>query len=141
MKLNRIRAIAWKELLQIRRDLRSIMIVFAMPVVLMFMFGYGVSFDIKHLPVYVFDRENSQQSRDLVQLFRASEYFQVVRSVDNYRPVPAWHRHSAALLAASARGRTGLRAGHPGWHGRQQRQRRHGLRRCCRHDILAADSA
>jgi ABC-2 type transport system permease protein len=85
MKLNRIRAIAWKELLQIRRDLRSIMIVFAMPVVLMFMFGYGVSFDIKHLPVYVFDRENSQQSRDLVQLFRASEYFQVVRSVDNYR--------------------------------------------------------
>ena len=65
MKINRIRAIAWKEMLQIRRDMRSILIVVAMPVILMLAFGYGVSFDIKHLPVYVFDRENSQQSRDL----------------------------------------------------------------------------
>jgi len=85
MKLNRIRAIAWKEALQIRRDLRSIIIVVAMPIILMLAFGYGVSFDIKHLPVYVFDRENSQQSRDLVQRFRSSEYFRVNRSVDNYR--------------------------------------------------------
>jgi ABC-2 type transport system permease protein len=87
MKLNRVRAIAWKETLQIRRDLRSILIVVAMPVILMLAFGYGVSFDIKHLPVFVFDRENSQQSRDLVQRFRASEYFRVARSVDNYREV------------------------------------------------------
>ncbi len=54
MKINRIRAIAWKEILQIRRDLRSILIVVAMPVILMLAFGYGVSFDIKHLPTYVF---------------------------------------------------------------------------------------
>ncbi|MGA3125973.1 MAG: ABC transporter permease [Candidatus Korobacteraceae bacterium] len=85
MKINRIRAIAWKEILQIRRDLRSILIVVAMPVILMLAFGYGVSFDIKHLPVYVFDRENSQQSRDLVQRFSSSDYFQLRGSVDNYR--------------------------------------------------------
>jgi ABC-2 type transport system permease protein len=85
MKINRIRAIAWKEVLQIRRDLRSILIVVAMPVILMLAFGYGVSFDIKHLPAYVFDRENSQQSRDLIQRFRSSEYFDVRKSVDNYR--------------------------------------------------------
>jgi ABC-2 type transport system permease protein len=85
MKINRIRAIAWKEILQIRRDLRSILIVVAMPVILMLAFGYGVSFDIKHLPTYVFDRENSQQSRDLIQHFRSSEYFDVRRSGDNYR--------------------------------------------------------
>ena len=85
MKFNRIRAIAWKETLQIRRDLRSILIVVAMPVILMLAFGYGVSFDIKHLPVYVLDRENSQQSRDLVQRFSSSEYFRVTKAVDNYR--------------------------------------------------------
>ena len=89
MNLNRAAAIAWKEALQIRRDVRSIIIVVAMPVILMFMFGYGVSFDIKHLPVYVFDRENSQQSRDFLALFRSSEYFAVVRSVDNYRDLVA----------------------------------------------------
>ncbi len=85
MKYNRVRAIAWKEVLQIRRDLRSILIVVAMPVILMLAFGYGVSFDIKHLPTYVFDRENSQQSRDLVQRFRRSEYFNVRKQVDSYR--------------------------------------------------------
>jgi ABC-2 type transport system permease protein len=85
MKLNRIHAIAWKETLQIRRDLRSILIVVAMPIILMLAFGYGVSFDIKHLPVYVYDQENSRRSRDLVQRFRSSEYFRVNRSVDNYR--------------------------------------------------------
>ncbi len=89
MNFNRISAIAWKEALQIRRDIRSIIIVVAMPVILMFMFGYGVSFDIKHLPIYVFDRENSQQSRDFLALFRSSEYFDVVRSVDNYRDLLA----------------------------------------------------
>src|ERR1035438_4701361 len=85
MKTYRIRAIASKEILQIRRDLRSILIVVAMPVILMLAFGYGVSFDIKHLPTYVFDRENSQQSRDLIQRFRSSEYFNVRKQVDNYR--------------------------------------------------------
>ncbi len=85
MKYNRVRAIAWKEVLQIRRDLRSIMIVVAMPIVLMLAFGYGVSFDIKHLPTYVLDRENSQQSRELVQRFQVSEYFNVRKQVDNYR--------------------------------------------------------
>jgi len=85
MNINRIRAIAWKEILQIRRDMRSIIIVVAMPVILMLAFGYGVSFDIKHLPVYVFDRENSQQSRDLIQRFSSSEYFHLRGSVDNYR--------------------------------------------------------
>ena len=92
MKINRIRAIAWKEVLQIRRDVRSILIVVAMPVILMLAFGYGVSFDIKHLPTYVFDRENSQQSRDLIQRFRSSEYFrraQVGGQLPRSRPRPS----------------------------------------------------
>ena len=87
MRANRVAAVAWKEILQIRRDLRSILIVVAMPVILMLAFGYGVSFDIKHLPTYIFDRENSQESRDLIQRFRSSEYFDVRKSVDNYRDV------------------------------------------------------
>lgn len=89
MNFRRVRAIAWKEVLQIRRDLRSILIVVAMPIILMLAFGYGVSFDIKHLPTYVFDRENSQQSRDLIHRFRSSEYFDVRKQVDNYRDLVA----------------------------------------------------
>jgi ABC-2 type transport system permease protein len=66
------------------RDARSIAIVVGMPVIMMLAFGYGISFDVKHLPVYVFDREGSQKSQDLLKHFQASEYFEVVQTVNNY---------------------------------------------------------
>ena len=84
MNRHRLTAIARKEVLQIIRDPRSVAIVVAMPLIIMLAFGYGVSLDVKHMPVYVFDREGSQQSQDLLKRFRASEYFDVVRTVDNY---------------------------------------------------------
>lgn len=80
----RLWAILRKEVIQIRRDSRSLAIVVAMPVVLMLLFGYGVSLDIKHVPLYVFDREGSQQSQDLARRFAASEYFSIAGVVDNY---------------------------------------------------------
>ncbi|SPQ00746.1 Putative ABC-2 type transporter [Candidatus Sulfobium mesophilum] len=84
MRLHRLTAIARKEVLQIMRDARSIAIVVGMPVIMMLAFGYGISFDVKHLPVYVFDREGSQKSQDLLKHFQASEYFEVVQTVNNY---------------------------------------------------------
>jgi ABC-2 type transport system permease protein len=84
MKFHRLAAIARKEVLQILRDARSIAIVVAMPVMMMLAFGYGISLDVKHLPVYVFDREGSQQSQDLLKRFQASDYFRIVQTVNNY---------------------------------------------------------
>jgi len=84
MTWHRVVAIARKEVLQIIRDPRSVAIVVALPVLMLLAFGYGISFDTKHIPVYVFDREGSQQSQDLLKRFQASEYFNVVRAVDNY---------------------------------------------------------
>jgi ABC-2 type transport system permease protein len=75
---------AGKEIIQIMRDTRSLAIVVLMPVVLVLFFGYGVSLDLKHLPVYVYDREGSEQSQALLKRFQASRYFHVVRAVDNY---------------------------------------------------------
>ena len=84
MSWHRLVAMARKEVLQIIRDPRSVAIVVAMPVILMLAFGYGVSLDIKHIPVYVFDQEGSRQSQDLLKRFQASEYFTVVQAVDTY---------------------------------------------------------
>lgn len=84
MSWARLLAVARKEIIQIRRDPRSLAIVIIMPVVLMLLFGYGVSLDLKHLPIYVYDQEGSQQSQDLLKRFQASEYFRVVKAVDNY---------------------------------------------------------
>ena len=84
MNWRRLTAVARKEIIQIRRDVRSLMIVLLMPVVLVLLFGYGINLDLKHLPVYVYDREGSQQSQDLLKRFQSTEYFDVVRVVNNY---------------------------------------------------------
>jgi ABC-2 type transport system permease protein len=84
MNLTRLLAVARKEVIQIRRDSRSLFIVLVMPVVLVLLFGYGVNLDLKHQPIYVLDREGSQQSQDLLKHFQASEYFEVVKVAGNY---------------------------------------------------------
>jgi ABC-2 type transport system permease protein len=84
MRRHRVLAIMRKEVLQIRRDVPSLLITITMPLFLMLAFGYGVRFDIQHIPVYVYDREGSQQSQDFLKHFQASQYFRVVKAVDSY---------------------------------------------------------
>lgn len=87
MSLTRLLAVARKEILHILRDSRSLGIVVIMPVTLMLLFGYGVNLDLKGLPVYVFDRDGSQQSQDLLKRFQSNQYFQIVSVVNNYPAV------------------------------------------------------
>jgi ABC-2 type transport system permease protein len=84
MSFTRFLAVARKEVVQILRDTRSLIIVVIMPVVLVLLFGYGVSLDLKGLPIFVYDRDGSQQSQDLLKRFQASAYFDVVRVVNDY---------------------------------------------------------
>jgi ABC-2 type transport system permease protein len=87
MSFTRFLAVAKKEIIQILRDSRSLIIVLIMPVILVLLFGYGVSLDLKHLPVYVYDRDGTQQSQDLLKRFQASSYFDIVRVVNDYPAV------------------------------------------------------
>ena len=84
MSFTRFLAVARKEIVQVLRDSRSLIIVLVMPVILVLLFGYGVNLDLKHLPIYVYDRDGSQQSQDLLKRFQASDYFAIVRVVNNY---------------------------------------------------------
>jgi len=85
MRIRRVRAVAVKEVLQIWRDPRSLMIALLLPFTQMFLFGYGVTLDLKHIPVCTFDREVSQQSQALLKHFEASLYFSIERNVTNYK--------------------------------------------------------
>jgi len=84
MSFTRFLAVAKKEMVQVLRDSRSLIIVLIMPIVLVLLFGYGVNLDLKHLPIYVYDRDGSQQSQDLLKRFQASDYFEIARVVNNY---------------------------------------------------------
>ena len=84
MSLTRLLAVARKEVVQILRDTRSLIIVVLMPAILVLLFGYGVNLDLKGLPLYVIDQDGSQQSQDLLKHFQSSKYFDLVRVVNTY---------------------------------------------------------
>jgi ABC-2 type transport system permease protein len=71
----RLRGMVRKEFLQILRDPSSIAIAFVLPVVLLFLFGYGVSLDAKDVPLaLVADHPDTHTAR-LLSAFEHSEYF------------------------------------------------------------------
>jgi ABC-2 type transport system permease protein len=87
MNARRLLAIAYKETLQVWRDPRSLAIALLMPVMQMALLGYGVSLDIKRVPLCVYDQENSQTSRELVQRFIASKWFMVAHMLTDERAI------------------------------------------------------
>lgn len=87
MSGRRIVAMMRKEVIQIRRDPRSLLIILAMPLVQLFMYGYAVNLDAKHVPLCVYDRDRSQTSRNLLAHFQATEYFDLLRASTSYADV------------------------------------------------------
>ena len=75
MKLGRAWAIARKEFLHIYRDPRSLALVILMPALLMLLFGYAITLDVKKVAMAVLDRDRTQESLSFVQRFSASPYF------------------------------------------------------------------
>jgi ABC-2 type transport system permease protein len=75
MKFSRTWAIARKEWFHIFRDWRSLGLVILMPILLMLLFGYAVTLDVKKVPMGVLDRDRSQESLSFIHRFSASPYF------------------------------------------------------------------
>lgn len=77
----RVPAIAKKELLHILRDWRTLAMAFVLPLVLLLLFGYAITFDIRDLRLAVADEDRSRASRSLIERFSASRYFRLVAQV------------------------------------------------------------
>jgi len=80
----RTKAVFRKEALHIRRDPRSLIQLVAMPVLLLLLYGYAITFDIRNAPLAVYDMERTQQSRDLAARFDASCYFDLKFNPGSY---------------------------------------------------------
>ncbi|MCL5099067.1 MAG: ABC transporter permease [Candidatus Omnitrophica bacterium] len=81
----RLSGLIRKEFIQILRDPSSIAIAFLLPVVLLLIFGYGVSLDAEHVPVAVVVEEPSADTASLVSGFQGSRYFEpmMLRDVES----------------------------------------------------------
>lgn len=78
----RLFAVARKEALQLSRDLRSLLLAFLLPALLLVLFGYAISFDVRDIRTGVLDEDRSAESRALLDAFRASGYFTFVATLD-----------------------------------------------------------
>ena len=87
--IRRILAMAVKELLQLRRDWRTSLALLGMPMVLLLIYGFALSFDVKDIRLAVVDLSPSRASRQVVQSFLASGYFQLVAAPPETRPLDA----------------------------------------------------
>ena len=77
MRAARLRAVIRKEVIQIRRDPWSLGMAFAIPMLLLLLFGSVLTLDVNNLETVVYDQDRSQRSRELLARFEASHYFHV----------------------------------------------------------------
>lgn len=75
--MTRFLAILKKELIQMRRDAMTLAIMVMLPIVQLLLFGFAIHTDVKHQPTAVFDQSLTEESRDLLTSFSASEYFDI----------------------------------------------------------------
>lgn len=79
----RLRAVARKEWLQLRRDRRSMILAFVLPLFLLLFFGYAITWDVRDIPVAILDEDRTPESRALVDALVSSGYFSVPEHLES----------------------------------------------------------
>ncbi len=83
----RLVALILKETLQLLRDRRTLMMVFGLPVIELFLFGYAVALTVYHIPTAIVDQNKTQQSRDFIQSLVNSQYFDVTEILQSQNQI------------------------------------------------------
>lgn len=94
----RLLAMARKELTQLRRDPRSLILAFLLPVFLLIMFGYAITWDVRDIRMVVVDQDHTAKSRELVDAFAASGYFRIEYHLARAADVPPFFDRNQARL-------------------------------------------
>ncbi|MDR1365445.1 MAG: ABC transporter permease [Holosporales bacterium] len=77
MNITTVRALIRKEIKQIKRDVSNILVAIIMPALILVIFGYGMSFDVKNIRIDVVRQDSGKIANDLVNAYAHSEYFDV----------------------------------------------------------------
>jgi ABC-2 type transport system permease protein len=99
VSFRRLKTVTKKELLHIVRDVRSLILALALPLVMLLLFGYALTLDVDRIPTYIYDQDRTPESRELIDQFRGSTYFQILGTVNNYKTVERAINKSAILLS------------------------------------------
>jgi len=87
MDMGRTWAIIRKELIHIRRDPHSLMMIIFLPVIQLLIYGYALTFNIKDVPVAIYNRDQGHLADKFLHEFRGSAYFNLDRWVTSSEEV------------------------------------------------------
>ena len=97
--MKQFRAFVIKEAKHILRDKRTMLILFGMPVVLMFLFGFAITTDVKNVRTVVVTSEMSPRTQQAVERLAQSEYFIITQTVNTPREAEQLIRSQKADMA------------------------------------------
>lgn len=111
--MSRAWAVAIKEMREIWRDRRTMVVLVFLPAFFLFLYGYALNFDIRHVALAVQDRDGTVESRQLVAGFIRSTYFDRVATITSEAEVTAQLNQDTvrAVLVIPAGFAQDLRAG------------------------------
>ncbi|MFH1878954.1 MAG: ABC transporter permease [Candidatus Omnitrophota bacterium] len=84
MNITRVKALCVKEFIHVARDVRSLGLAIAIPMLLLILFGYALTLDVDNVPVVIWNQDGSRGSADFIRLFDSSRYFRAEAYYDNY---------------------------------------------------------
>lgn len=87
--LSRLTGIIAKELLQLRRDALALTLALFVPVVMLFIFGWAINTDVKHVVTAVLDHSGSVEAQGFLEALENSQYFDIRHRARNLRELTA----------------------------------------------------
>src|SRR5678815_2045498 len=98
MSSRRTLAVAKKEMRHILRDSRSLTMAIAVPILMLLLFGLALSLDVDQIPTVIYDADRTVKSRELIEQFRGSRYFQILGYSENYKEIERQIDRNKVLL-------------------------------------------
>ena len=113
--MNRMLSIAWKEMIQARRDRLTMGMMFGIPIIQLLLFGYAINTDVRNIATVVYDQDHSEESRGFVRRMEATGFYDLVGHVDSYEQIGIAMRSRQAMVALVVPPRFGaeVEAGRP----------------------------
>ena len=85
--MHRIYAILYKEFKQMRRDTTMLRLLILLPIIQILIFGLAINTEVKHIPTVVFDQCRQQESRELIDVLVATDYYDVIYYASSIKEV------------------------------------------------------
>ena len=97
--MKQFKAFIYKEFCHIFRDIRTTLILMVMPVILIILFGYAITTEVRSVPIAIMDHSRDELTLKLTQQIKASDYFELYSMSESHREIEQLFRKGKIQIA------------------------------------------